>query len=234
MPSKGGIKNVPYNAADAMYADTLDYYPSSRYIEKNLAPEKFPKESVKAAARAARQAVDAGVLSPSLATLVLPNILVEGRPDDFGVRGGNKWEGGVNAPIGKIVKKLGLEKETVVKEDVVSDAVAQLMGRTGSMPIYKKGDVAIVPKQGETPQELEYNARLMTAVLGEKARQAKGNDNETIRRWNGQGPGAINHLDKVIEASTLLKHPKNAEILDLFQQEFMKEPVQFDPLKGKI
>lgn len=243
MAQKPGVRNAPYNAADAMYADTVPFYPSQKYLDKNLAPEQFPKESVRAAARAARQAVDAGVISPSLATLILPNILTENRPDDFGVNR-NRWEKGENAPIGQIVKKLGI-KGAIVDKDVSTSDVASLlsahtlgvgtMSPTTGTPLYKKGDVVLNPRQGENPEELAYNAQLMAAVLGEKARQSKGNDLETIKRWNGQGSGADNHLRKVIETSDLLvNEPKNSEIMNLFKQEFLKDVKKPDPMEGKI
>lgn len=230
----GSVTNVPYNAADAMYADTVPFIPSQRYLDKNLAPEKFPRESVKAAARAARQAVDSGVISPSMATMILPNILTENRPDDFGVNVG-RWEKGSSAPIGQIVKKLGLDKTTVVDKDIVSSAVGQLMGIQTNIPLYKKGDVVIQPKSGDNPAELEYNAKLMAAVLAEKSRQAGGDDKETIKRWNGQGKGADNHLSKVMEASGLLMSaPGNKEIMELFKSEFLKDVKKPDPMEGKI
>lgn len=236
----GSVKNVPYNAADAMYADTVPYYPSQKYIDKGLAPEKFPKESIRAAARAAREAVDAGVISPSLATLILPNILTEGRPDDFGVRGGNRWEKGENAPIGQIVKKLGI-KDAVVSKDIDTTDIAaligihQMPGVRSAVPMYKKGDVVINSKSGENPDELKYNAKLMTAILAEKSRQSKGDDLDAIKRWNGQGAGADNHLKKVIEASSLLmSEPKNAEIMKLFKEEFLRDVKLADANEGKI
>jgi hypothetical protein len=236
------VKNVPFNAADAMYADTVPFYPSRKYVDKGLAPEKFPKESVRAAAKAAREAVDAGVISPSLAMYILPNILTEGRPDDFGVRGGNKWDKGENAPIGQIVKKLGI-KGAIVDADVSVEDIASLIGAHANIagigrniPMYKKGDVAIVPKSGNNPAELAYNAKLMTAILAEKARIAKGDDLEAIRRWNGAAAGgAENHVRKVVEASDLLvNEPKNAEIMKLFKEEFLKEPKKPDVNEGKM
>lgn len=225
---RAGLQQPVFNAADAMYADTVPYFPSQKYIDKNLAPEQFPKESVKAAARAARKAVDAGILTPETATMILPNILTEGRPDDFGVNNG-RWTGGVNSPMGKFVRSLGLD-DTISKQDVSLPLSVTDLPRK----LYNKGDVVIMPKSGDNPAELDYNARLMAAVLAEKQRQSKDSDSgETIRRWNGQGKGAENHLRKVIEASEMLVNNEgNKQIMDLFKQEFMKDPVPQDPTKG--
>lgn len=231
--AKNPLSPGVWTPADAMYADTVPFYPSQKYIDKNLAPEQFPKEAIVAAARAARKAVDAGVISPSLATKILPNILTENRPDDFGVNTG-RWIGGTGASIGKIVKSLGLDKDTVVKEDVqMSAADAHRFGLPAG-PIYKKGDVVIQPKSGDNPAELAHNAQLMTAVLAEKASRSSSDD-EVIKRWNGAGKGAENHLSKVLQVSDMLtSEPKNAAIMDLFRKEFMRDVKTPDPLEGKI
>lgn len=137
--------------------------------------------------------------------------------------------------MGKFVRSLGLD-ETVVKQDVELGQFIPPVGSMvrGSTALYKKGDIVVMPKEGNTPAELDYNARLMAAVLAEKQRQSKDSDSgETIRRWNGQGKGAENHLRKVIEASEMLVNNEgNKQIMDLFKQEFMKDPVPQDPTKG--
>jgi hypothetical protein len=67
--------------------DFVPYYPSRRYIDQNLAPEKIPLQALQALAQAQRAATKGGVMSPYVAQRFLPNALTEGRFDDFGVNG---------------------------------------------------------------------------------------------------------------------------------------------------
>lgn len=234
----GRMTNVPFNATEAMLGDVVPFFPSQRYIDKNLAPEKYPKEAVRAAAKAARQAMDAGVLTPEMATMILPNILTEGskRATDFGVNNG-RWLKGANAPIGKIVKSLGLESDTLIKEDITwAKGLPAVPGIDTSKPIFGKGDIVIQPKGGDTPEELAYNARLMTAVFAEKARIA-GTAEGAVKGWNGIGKSSENHLKKVMETSQLLlDHAGNQEIMEIFKKAFLADPPKqaVDANKGKM
>lgn len=201
----------PFDMADkptGIFADTLPFTPSKKFIEKGWAPNTFPKESVRAAARATRAAVDAGVLTEELARYVLPNLLTENRAEDFGVNNGH-WPSGANRAVGKIMKALGLD-DTIAKSDVGNETIE-----------YKKGDVVVKPKRDSTLEGMDYNARLMTAVLGVKAANSKsGTPEEAVQRWNGAGPLSRNHLAKVLETASLLKDPANAEIVKLFQETY--------------
>lgn len=85
----------------------LPQYPSPRYVEKNLAPEKtLTYGDVRDLAEARRDAEAAGVISPELGEHMLPMAMVEGRPGNFGINDGN---GFLATPASiERAKKLGL------------------------------------------------------------------------------------------------------------------------------
>lgn len=204
--------------------DVLKFAPSKRYVDKNLAHETIRKDVVVAAAKAARKAVDSGALSADVANLILPNILTENR-EDFGVNNGEFYA--KNPNVAKIIKSLGLENNVRTKKDV--EAIAEKDKKQGvrRMNPVLPDMLLINPLDNMgSSGELTYNAQLMTAVLGIKALEAKGDPADAIKRWNGAGPGAENHKQKVLETSQMLNHPANAAILQVFRDAYNNPEVK--------
>lgn len=85
----------------------MSYYPSSRYVARNLAPEqKLTTEDIQALAKAAKTAVKNGVLTEEQAQYMLPMAMVEGRSGNYGIR----QDGGFPATAANVerFKKMGL------------------------------------------------------------------------------------------------------------------------------
>jgi hypothetical protein len=205
------------------FPDQVPFVPRSSYITNKLAPEKIPKAVVIEAAKATKKAVDAGVITPELAKYVLPNLLTENRAD-YGINDGGFYS--KNPNVKKVIEALGLQKSVISKEQAAAiDAEDAKLGIRKSAPT--KGDMLQV-LQGRHPgtakqtvseqDEIAANAMNMVTVLGIKAGEAGGDPLETIRRWNGAGPGAENHKRKVIEVSGALSLPQNKQVVELFNQ----------------
>lgn len=207
-------------------SEVLQYYPSQKYVDKNLKGENVPLSDLVALATAQRKAEQVGVLSPEVARYMLANALVEGRfskasdknmgsiSGDFGVRDGNVFHG-ANANVKTVINALGIGEET--KPPIIDDATRTMLntafpGKSSAVPVYNKTDVVMKPS--EKP---EWNATLATAILGIKSRESTDAE-DAIRRWNGSGKGAENHLKKVQEAHRMLQDPKNAAVLQAYQK----------------
>jgi len=206
----------------------VSFVPREDYISKNLKPETIDRRSVEAAAAETRNAVNAGILRPKTAELVLANILTENRSADFGVNPGSFWS--KNPAVARVIKALGMEKSVQSGEDFDSDAKVAT-ARGGSVKyVTPAGMLKIEPKFGldangtptGTTDFMAHNAKLMAAVLGIKdANSASPED--TIKRWNGVGPGAENHLKKVLQVHEMLKRPENSEVVKTFREAYNKQ-----------
>jgi len=220
---------------------SVPYYPNEKYIARNLAPEKFPLSSLRELAYAQRDAVKAGVLPSTLAQMMLPNALIEGRPDDFGVN-----EGFGYPPSPETDRRMQLMGLRVAQNDPK---------RLKNSPEFQS-DVAKYGLQGAAERDharqvqnydvermpgYSYNyvddgeqrnprvaARLAALVLAQKAKSF-GEEN-AIERWNGKGrvmngpdvADSKNHVRKVTEMQRMLAHPKNQTLRDIYMQ-FMND-----------
>lgn len=209
---------------------TFSYYPNQDYIDKNLAPEKYPAANLEILAKAQAKAEKLGILSPETARYMLANALVEGpkRATDFGVNGIDE-----HAPEGSKVRKIfdtmGL---TQVASEAKNRAAQWNTFITNTSPAQLRANVmiqneskdrlAVTPKtdsveKGMTFEDIQFNADLAATILGIKASKG-GAPEDAIRRWNGAGKGAENHLAKVQRTMEMLNHPKNAAIMRFYQQ----------------
>ena len=87
--------------------ELIHYFPSMKYIEKNWQPEQIGQHSLKALAEAEKLARSQGVLSPGLADKFMPNALIEGWPNSFGVVDGT-YGYPANKRRDEVIRKMGL------------------------------------------------------------------------------------------------------------------------------
>ena len=199
----------------------LGYYPSTRYIEKNLAPEtELQDYDFKALALARKVAEQNGVLSPELASKLLPMALVEGRSGNYGVISGPKHGFYAKPSTIKRFIKMGVK---IGNTDDSEMTIRDLPG---------KGPHLVITGGPKGP---ESYARMMAAILAEKASLVKSGDTDTIiRRFNGKGTAIedlggegtqkadVNiYLQKVKEAEKMLAHPKNKTMMDYYMQAYV-------------
>lgn len=212
---RGGMALARMKAAPKPQDRSLPYYPSRRYVKEKLAPEtKLTKDDFAAIAKAQKEAVQNGVLSPELAAYMLPIAIVEGRSGNYGIISSDK--NGFYAKPSTIdrFRRMGLE----IGPDGHLD-VRDIPGKGPHLfPVMAKG------KNGQD----DY-ARLMAAILAEKsATYANGDPLLAVERYNGKGR-AVEHadgytqqadsgqyVDKVREAREMLDDPSNKQLKDFF------------------
>lgn len=191
----------------------VPHYPSPRYVEKNLAPERTLRyRDLAALARARRQAEQQGVLPPELAEKMLPMAITEGRSGNFGV----VQDGAFYAKPTTVdrFRKMGLETEGAFAPVEFRDIPGK--GRHIGPSAKAIGDS-------------DAYARIMAAILAEKAALVpKGDIDAAVKRYNGKGravedaDGVLQQADvdtylaKVKAAHGMLAHPKNKQLLDYF------------------
>lgn len=219
-------------------ADEVPYYPSPKYLRRNWAPEKASRKDIAAVVDAQKRAAKIGALSPELSKALLPNLLTEGRPAQFGVR---DFEYPPNPRRDALLRGMGLALEGDVTppprppQGISSDADVAEWGRRMEAQGYRYPD--LFPKAGVGYYKDDYaamddadysrtlNARLAAAMLSEKAR-LYGED-KALERWNGVGSGwaygpntqwadAKNHARKVRTLAQMMEHPANQELMKAY------------------
>ena len=214
-PAARAVPAPAPTVAPAPESPVAPFYPSARYVDQNLAPEKTLREDdISALARARRTAEEKGVLPPELARYLLPMAMVEGRSGNYGI----KRDTALYASPKNVARFKGMGLN-------VSDSNPD-------------ADVVIAPDErgdkmlriGEnTPMEPARYAPLMAAILADKAAAARTSDPAVVvRRYNGRGrametadgrttPADVDvYWTKVQEADRMLQHPKNKAIADMF------------------
>lgn len=181
------------SAPAELLVEHIPFVPNEKYAARNWAPERVSRNTLQALASAHKQAVAQDVLSPDLASMLLANTLVEGRPD-FGV---------------------------VSKIDAAKDPhMAEMAKRMGIQSVDAEGKLyAPIPHDPESPNDFaaEHNAKLAAVILAEKAARSK-TQAETLRRWSGVGPMARHHARKVANMQRMLNDPSNALVRSIYSQ----------------
>lgn len=254
--------------------DPLPHYPSPRYVDQNLAPEKtLTYRDVAALGQARREAEKAGVLTPELGAQLLPMAMVEGHSGNFGVKADNAFYAGPGT-VDRF-KKMGLTITDITDPAEVAARkwdIAKADPTTGELRYYQKVGGRDTPSQdsegntihpilreinpppwgdltlghaegggkmlqiggfdgppGMGPDQTLTNARMMAAVLAEKAAAdpTKTVDG-AVKRYNGYGksvehdggqyiPANVDtYLAKVKTAAAMLDHPYNKALVDHF------------------
>jgi hypothetical protein len=184
--------------------ESLSYYPNEEYLRRNWAPEKAPVASLRALANAQRQAAQAKIFSPFLADKFLPNALVEGR---LAERPGDHYGPGTRADF-------GFNSLLVPRNPDIDRQMAQ-MG-VGDGIYYENRPEFPSGYQQKPTTSTEDRAKMAAITLGQKAKLY--GDDLAIERWNGIGPGAKAHVQKVNEMMRMLRHPKNQALFDAYQR----------------
>jgi hypothetical protein len=194
--------------------EPMPHYPSPRYVEKNLAPERtLTYGDISDLAEARKHAEKMGVLSPAVAEHILPMAMVEGHSGNFGVNQGNAFS--AKPSTLKRFRDMGLQ--VVDKTDPAEVAARQWnvseKGPDGRMQYFRRTMIqgpdgpqeahtlvdpswghavidTIVGKKGKYLMPSGEvtpgsNARMMAAVLAEKA--ATHGEGAAVERYNGSG-----------------------------------------------
>lgn len=203
----------------------IPYYPSKKYIEKNWAPEYVPIDALRSLAKAEKTAKITGVLSPALASSLLPLAMVEGRPDDYG------WNAMMyprSQQLDQTFKKMGLSvgdpqlSPPAESEDWGDLEWAQWEAKQKNRPnigyFQPQGQFSggYIPLASEdNPLSLDVMAKTAAVALAHKARLY--GDEMAIERWNGVGRLAENHARKVALARAMLSDPANQRLMQAYQ-----------------
>lgn len=242
----------------------VPHYPSQRYVDKNLAPEKtLTHDDVWQLAKARQTAEQKGLFGPDLGQYMLPMAMVEGRSGNFGMNSNAIYD---KPSFRKILASMGvkikegdnteLDPNTVTATNIrprqrVAPAEAFLNPTEESTPwprdinshiknqvllpthqINHSGEESAVwtqkTKSGNYLRNLsdrddQYSARMMAALLAEKASLSPGRAEDVVKRYNGSGPMTDQYLRKVQEAHGMLSHPKNDRIRSIFEQAYRRK-----------
>lgn len=210
------------------------YYKDPSYFAKNLAPEQIPDESLRALAKAAALAVKNGILSPGLADKFLSNALVEGHTggaatetfDAGNTRSGRREEAGGYVPQTGTsfgVASLGYDgpdvRHNLAKMGLTVAAGNEPDGYSNLWAFSPEGQFReFMPAK---TNDAFANARLAAVILGKKA--ALHGEDKAIERWNGTGPNATRHAQRVEMMQQMLQHPSNRALLDAYNN-YRDEP----------
>ena len=230
--------------------DTIPYYPHRRYLDRNLAPEQYPKAALVALAKAHQAAVAKGHVRPEVADLMLPNVLAEGpkRADTYAVNF-SSMEDEKKRQSRPLYKDLnGLRADYLQREAAFNAEEEAIKARYG--PGYASKNPVLwalnheaaraetraafrkhLPKGIIEADNQQDAANRAFVVLQEKQKQFKEDADplDVIQRWNGFGaPGTtaekmtINHRQKVETLQGMLQDPSNTAIREFYQQELTK------------
>lgn len=185
------------------YGGVTPFYPQQRYIQENLAPElSMPNMHLEALAAANQEALRNRLMSPKLASKMLPTILTEGA---FGI---NSWGYADIPKYRAILKKAGLPP--TIKE-------IENLRRTFTNDF------------DEQLLQAKLAHALMAAkasIYGEDKAVERWNGQGVA---SGGHANAANHARKVGEMEQLLAHPKNKPMADYWntmQARYAKGPPQ--------
>lgn len=210
-------------------ANSLPFYPSKRYLEKNLAPECIPAHQMTALAKAQALGEARKVLPNDMREWLLPTALTERRNDfgfDFITKGAASQVFVDARTMGVKVRKPTLNEmpaicATPAKADQAMRKRCDVM-HTSQLSMVKD-DPAPPLAQGlrlfggpDLVRHSEIAARAAVVAMADKRRE-NPNAEMAAMRWNGQGKKAVNHLNKVKTAKDMLRHPENAEIAAYYQ-----------------
>ena len=215
--------NIPEEAS-------LSYYPAAHYLTKKWKAESvLTDRDVYALGKAARKAVDSGVLDKQLAEYMLPMAMVEDRSGNFGIR-----KDMALYPHAKTVdafKRMGLSVDTH-KSD--TRGLGDIFALPAPLRITGEGRDKYLTLHNA--RSTEANASIMAGLLAHKASlNRKGTVEDHIKRYNGVGtamelekgewiPANTDiYLKKVKDAKAMLAHPLNKGMLSIYNKAYNGE-----------
>lgn len=192
--------------------DTVPFIRDKRYIDKNLAPERIPTMSVQALANQARLAVASGILRKDVAEYMLPNLMIEGRANDYGVNDVDILE----LPK-KVRETLGLDEDIKAGKINVM-AYSEKDGKPHRVYAKETYPLGTINFNATSHNNQDAAAKLKVAALANKQATAKriygeaATAEQVIGLWNGTGADSRRHVSRVVAAAGLLSNPRNQQI----------------------
>lgn len=217
---------------------SYSFYPNQDYIRKNLAPEQYFENDLAALAKAQREAVKSGVMTPEVAKYFLANVLTEGtkRSGNYGLSFPYYSPSGADL-YKEAAKKMGISPKVAGPEGRPYDyRIVPSSSTPGKFEVKErrtvppnatfyeprntfdeKGHFNYVDKSYSAEDRL-YNAKLAAMILGSKGKVPQ----EAITAWNGIGAGAENHWKKVQALQDALNLPQNAALMKKYNEFLQK------------
>lgn len=173
------------------YGGTTPFYPQQRYVDENLAPERgLGNVQLEALAAANQEALRNGLMSPKLASKMLPTILTEG------AMGIDRWGYADLPKYRAILEKAGLPPT----HEEIKNLYSQTDSTFDKELIHAKLTHALMAAKA--------------SIYGENKAVERWNGQGTSLH----GADSANHARKVGEAERLLSHPKNKELVDYWNR----------------
>jgi hypothetical protein len=187
-------RNAFLESRNTSWADTaggvVPYYPSQKYIDKNLAPElNLSKQQIEALAQANQEAIKSGLMSKSLSAKMLPTLMTEGAS-------GITWWGYPDTP-----------------------KYREILTKAGLPPTLKEINNMYLPTMYDhnlrASKLMHANMAAKAAQYGENLAIERWNG-----KGKGMGgmADAANHARKVAEMERMLEHPKNKAMRDAWSE----------------
>lgn len=172
------------------YGGTTPFYPQQRYIDENLAPEVgMPNMHLEALAAANQEALKRGLMSPKLASKMLPTILTEG------AMGINSWGYADIPKYRAILEKAGLPPTIDEIQQLRNSASTDFDRELINAKLVHALMAAKAGIYGEDKAVERWNG------IGKSDSYSRPAD-------------AAHHAYKVAEVERLLAHPKNKPMAD--------------------
>jgi hypothetical protein len=172
------------------YGGTTPFYPQQRYIDENLAPETgMPNMHLEALAAANQEALKNGLMSPKLASKMLPTILTEG------AMGINSWGYADMPKYRAILEKAGLPPTIEEIQQMRNSASTEF------------------DKELINAKLVHALMAAKAGIYGEDKAVERWNGQGKVDSYNRPADSA-NHARKVAEVERLLSHPKNKQMTD--------------------
>jgi hypothetical protein len=174
------------------YGGVTPYYPQQRYIDNNLAPETgLPNMDLEALAAANQTALRNNLMSPKLASKMLPTILTEG------TMGINGWGYADTPKYRSILIKAGLPPTI--------EEISNL----------RKNAPTAFDREVINAKLVHALMAVKADVYGEDKALERWNGKGKSDSYN-RPADAAHHAYKVDEVNRLLSHPKNKQMADFY------------------
>jgi len=182
----------------------MGYNPDPSYITKNWAPNQTYLRAAQSAANAQALAEHEKIISPEIGHYFLANTLAEDRSGNY-----------------------GLTDPVQIAPDVADKMKINNSnsGKSFSMPA--QGDtLAAMSGYNLDKVSTDTNAKLALIMLANKAAATDGSPAKTYTAWNGTGPNAANHWQKVQTIQNMLETDPVSQKLYAKYNEYLNQARQ--------
>lgn len=200
------------------------YIKDESYVKENKAPEKnITPRDLKLVATEFQNAVKEGAIPASFAPYLLPMLMTEGHPSNFGVRQDDAAQEYANARNRALYEKLGLKTRTG-KEGNADIVIADYIDKKGK----NRGPHLLLD---DSPDDAAVrNAKLMMAKLATRVAKHGEDPEKVIKGYNGKGkaledvgygqkvPADVKvHWDRIQQQKAILEHVANTSMREYFK-----------------